>query len=241
MVSVLLPTRGRVPWLVESIDTLYSLAWDPAEIEVLFRADDDDDATIEACRKLLSLIPGRLFVGPRGGGYHDMCLWINHLASQARGDWLLVWNDDVTMTTQWWDQYLYHTRIDLHHRIRLDDISALHIKTLEDPAATEFMFVRRKMTQILGHYAMSPHSDNYIVAITGFLGMLFPSTIEVSHKSRTVDDTIRKEVLEAYKITSPECSSPASLRNKLRDLEVLTNWIEEHYWKNTVASPIKKS
>lgn len=46
-ISVLLPTRGRVPMLKESIESLVVNCQDPNNIEVLIILDDDDEEALQ--------------------------------------------------------------------------------------------------------------------------------------------------------------------------------------------------
>lgn len=87
LVSILLPTRGRVQGLLTAIDSLYSLANNKSNLEFIFKADDDDKETINIIHKISELIPNcKSIVSPRGRGYMDLHIWINQMCSVATGD-----------------------------------------------------------------------------------------------------------------------------------------------------------
>lgn len=98
-VSVLVPTRGRVQLLrrlLASYDRTTSGA--PDACELVFRADEDDTATID----LLTEHGHPMVIGPRGRGYADLPQFFNELAQVARGDVLMLGNDDVVFVTPGW-------------------------------------------------------------------------------------------------------------------------------------------
>ena len=90
MISVLVPSRERPELLARSLDSLGE-----GDLEVLVRVDEDDPR-LEG----YSRFPG-LIVGPRHG-YRRLNHYYNELAERARGDWLLLWNDDSFMETPDW-------------------------------------------------------------------------------------------------------------------------------------------
>ncbi|HEY6117710.1 MAG TPA: glycosyltransferase, partial [Candidatus Dormibacteraeota bacterium] len=100
MISVLLPSRGRPKALEETITGLLRLADEPDAIQVLVAADPDDDGTLAA------ELPDQVTVwtAPQRYGYPRLHEYVNALAAQAGGDWLMLWNDDARILTPGWDQ-----------------------------------------------------------------------------------------------------------------------------------------
>jgi hypothetical protein len=89
--------------------------------------------------------------------------WINELATQAKGDWLLVWNDDAIMRTESWDHILLSTRVS--GWTKCNDIMIIVVPTIGRPRAYEFPLVRRKVVELLGHHSLSPHTDNWVYSV----------------------------------------------------------------------------
>lgn len=99
MISALVPSRGRPEALAASIASLLDLADDPDCVEVVAAVDPDD-----AWRYEQWVYPAtRLLVTAERYGYRQIHRYYNELAATARGDWLLIWNDDALMRTPGWD------------------------------------------------------------------------------------------------------------------------------------------
>jgi hypothetical protein len=96
MISALIATRGRVESLRKAVRSLRGTAGVP--IEVLLAIDDDDMDTL---RSTLSLDFDKAIIVKRYG-YDNLHEYYNELARIATGDWLLLYNDDCTITTQGW-------------------------------------------------------------------------------------------------------------------------------------------
>lgn len=236
LVSVLLPTRGRTDHLYQAIASLYANCIDKALVEYVIKADDDDLPTIDLARGMLrDGLNGKLMVGPRGRGYLDMHLWVNDMSREAGGDWLFLWNDDARMATSAWDQHLLEAGIGKDspwHGVK--EICMLVAPTVGRPDAAEFLFVRRRIVELLGHYSMNPHTDNWIYSVVCFVHAAFRFSVQVHHLSHTehmVEDEVRRNVLEAYKQAGKDLNSTREMRQKLEDMRKLVDYIEEHRGK----------
>lgn len=103
IVSVLIPTRGRIQRLNQAIASIVSKT--PAEhFEILLRFDDDDWES----KKDLQNWPNTFSIhGPRLNGYLSLHDYYNELALKAAGDWLAIWNDDATLSESgYWTEQL---------------------------------------------------------------------------------------------------------------------------------------
>lgn len=104
----MLPTRKRTALLKRSIDSLLSTVSSIQNIELLVIIDDDDqesDAYVNG--PLLEELKqkgvfARFFKVTRLG-YNNLHQYYNHLAINSMGKWLLLWNDDATMSNKDWD------------------------------------------------------------------------------------------------------------------------------------------
>ena len=101
--SVIVPTRGRVPQLTRMLDSLWKTAGDPLSVEVLCRIDDDDPDTAAFLARVGRV---RVLVGSRLNGYATLATITNEAARQARAKLVLVVNDDVEFQTAGWDAHL---------------------------------------------------------------------------------------------------------------------------------------
>lgn len=224
LVSVLLPTRGRPAWLAQSMDSLFSLARNKAGLEFLLKVDDDDLPTQEFLDRIKSLLNIKVSVTPRGRGYHDIHLWVNQLAAQATGDWLLLWNDDARMMTQDWDVLM--EVLQPRRWSPDDDIFMVTLPTLRRPECNEFIALRRTVFNVLGHFSLSPHGDNWISRVMGSLHLAGKHPyIMVEHFSDRINDATRQESVEAYKTTGPELDSFESISLQVQDMVTLLDFM----------------
>ena len=100
-VSILLPTRKRVPLLKKCVESLLDNAADPTKIQLLFGVDDDDPETIDYLKDFKH--PARSVIKFQRQGYENLHLYNNSLASYAQGLWIMFFNDDAIMKTKNWD------------------------------------------------------------------------------------------------------------------------------------------
>ncbi|MDE2095746.1 MAG: hypothetical protein KGL39_00695 [Patescibacteria group bacterium] len=180
LVSVLLPSRGRPQGLIASILSFYDRALEPSRVECLIKIDLDDvesQAALAALAVTRPNLPIGIICSERGNGYADFHLWINDLASRSQGDWLLAWNDDAQMLTEHWDEKIEkmwysasNTRVNRLWKAA-DDFGVFYLDVEGSLGSTAFPLVRRKLTEVLGHYALDPCCDTWIMDVVSPLGI----------------------------------------------------------------------
>ena len=228
LVSVLLPTRGRPASLMESIDSLFSLA-KLRSMEFILKIDEDDSETLKAYESLKQILPCKAIVSGRGRGYLDMHEWVNQMARLATGDWMLLWNDDARMATHDWDLLLFAGSINekaTWHGV--SDICMFIASTIGRPSANEFCFVRRKVIEVIGHWSMNPHNDTWIFAVMAFLSSVFAVPIEVKHLSNEINDEVRKSVLACYDQTGRAFNSLEQVKLRMEDVTRLVEYLRRN-------------
>ena len=224
LVSVLLPTRGRVPGLLAAIDSLHSLSKFKS-VEYLLKIDEDDKKTIATYESLKKIIPVQAIISPQGRGYRDFHLWINELCELASGDWLYMFNDDALMLCQDWDLMLmtmgFSSGATWHG---VESVCMFITSTVQRPESYEMGFVRRSVYKILGHYSLNPHCDNWMASIMCFLSSAFRiMPVQVSHP----EDGDRQKLVEIYKETGDLLNTPIQQRLRLLDINKLIDHIEK--------------
>lgn len=92
-----MPTRGRRPLAERFLESVAATAALPDLVEVIFYADEDD---LESHNIEVSGIRVSGIVGPRAsmGTYNSQCL------AKARGEIVILVNDDIVVRTQGWDE-----------------------------------------------------------------------------------------------------------------------------------------
>lgn len=110
-ISILLPTRGRREALLKSLNSLLDTASDPTRLEFLLGIDEDDDGIKEYIEQNVAPLMKEHAVECRANifkplGYENLHTYVNTLATNANGDWLMFWNDDGIMLTENWDDVI---------------------------------------------------------------------------------------------------------------------------------------
>lgn len=159
-ISILLPTRGRTDQLARSVLSLSNLAADWDRVQVLYGVDADDEPTWGlACN--LARTQDWVWATPRRG-YDRLYEYTNALVDQARGDWIMFWNDDATMQTEHWDAVI--------HQYDDQDL-ILWLQTTSLAEMLLFPVVPRRFIEQVGHFSLSPHNDTWWSDIGGWLGI----------------------------------------------------------------------
>jgi hypothetical protein len=223
VISVLLPSRGRLGALMASVTSLLALAGDQAAVEVLVAGDPDDVESIPA-GWLRHPVPQPVmaWIAPRRYGYGGMHHYVNFLASQASGDWLMLWNDDARMLTAGWD-------------------GAVHSRQLSQvlwPAANHaeggnlFPVWPKAWTDATGYVSRSPNCDVWVSEVGRRLGREGRIPVQVLHDRADItgghDDATYAEgraVMGAG--NDAEYDSQENRLARARDIRVVTRLLAE--------------
>lgn len=185
-VSLLLPARGRPSNLRASVDSVFALAARPDEVEVVVRLDvDDPHLSTEA--SYLATHPWsrvRVFRGPRLG-YGRMHGYYNGLAKLCRSDLLFIWNDDMEMVSDGWDELICDApRFSVQFPRR--DITKTTDYTLP--------VVGRPLFAALGNRLSSnAYVDAWLSDVSGFSGTSIVRDDVVFKHHRLDDQTLREQ------------------------------------------------
>lgn len=168
LVSVLLPSRGRPQELLHAVSSLIARCDNPACVEILIRLDDDDDSGAQDTVGWLQGMFGETtaierMTGPRRGGYDSLHEFVDEMCAIARGDFLFLFNDDLTMDTEGWDTEIARFR---------DEFCVLIWKVLPNPAVKNlFPIVHRKVHQVIGHFSKCGICDTWMEDISRRTGI----------------------------------------------------------------------
>ena len=213
-VSVLLPSRGRVEMLKKTLANIAESCGDfHSQAEVLVRLDDDDADSLAARESLhAACAPVRLrvLVGSRGEGYYSFHNFVNELSAAARGDFLLLFNDDARFVSHGWPALFNKWR---------GALSVLRFRTGKAVGGLNlFPAVHRKIFEILGHFSLDTHCDTWMETVAHMAKMHYDEPdLEISHLRDTDDDTddqTHAETSAAYATTLPRYRAKKNLRKK---------------------------
>lgn len=212
MISVLLPSRSRSKALTASVASLLDLADRPGSIEILIAADPDDPDT----RNVDLPWQASVWTAPERYGYPQLHEYVNRLAEQADGDWLMLWNDDARMLTEGWDTI-----------VRAQDQSVLWPHSNDIPTCNTFPIWPRAWTDHLGHVSLSPHCDSWIQFLGQTIGRHERVDVEILHDRADLtgghDDQTRAESLAGYR--TADYGSPAMEAARADDVAALRTYL----------------
>ena len=190
VISVLLPSRGRPASLAKTVAILDKIADDPAQVEIVVAADPDDKAT-----QLVPLrAPSLLWTAPERYGYNRIHEYVNHLASAATGEWLLLWNDDAIMLTKGWDTI-----------IRDSPQAVLWSHANHATHCNLFPAWPKAWTDAMGHVALCWNCDTWMQVVGEANGRHMPIPVEVLHDR--ADETGNHDdqtAAEGYRVSDKE-------------------------------------
>lgn len=220
-ISILLPTRKRTEAVVKSIGSLLANAKNPEAIEILIAYDNDDDESreffsntwfpfLEQAGSQTKVFETERF------GYLRLYKYVNFLAEQAQGDWIMFWNDDALMLTEHWDEFI--TKEDgWFGLLRMPCV------TMNHPFAL-FPIVPREWVDFFGMVSPVNHSDWWIYNVTVPVGRMKNIPVEVYHDRADVtggnnDETFREQsyAADGKDPTNPEDYSHPQRQQDLRD------------------------
>jgi hypothetical protein len=166
LVSVLFPSRHRLRSARESVASLRDNASDPAGVEYLIAVDPDepDDYASLAAGDVL------VWTAPERWGYLRLHDYYQALARQARGTWLLIWNDDARMLSPGWDTVIKRQQ---------PGVLWFHVNQAE--AGNIFPCWPRAWTDAIGHIALCWNVDTWIHDVGVLLGKVVRVPVDVLH------------------------------------------------------------
>jgi glycosyltransferase involved in cell wall biosynthesis len=106
--TVILNSRGRVEQLRRFVEIMEAQTMNHSQVEMIIKADDDDIDTITFLEELKGRVNSFHYnpiISPRP---KSLCGSYNVMAKMARGQYILVMNDDAEMTTKNWDEIAWN-------------------------------------------------------------------------------------------------------------------------------------
>jgi hypothetical protein len=206
MISILIPSRQRAKLLKSSLATLGN-----EDYEALVWVDDDDPEL-----ELYMDLPATVFIKERVG-YSNFYQMVNFLAAHAKGNWLLLWNDDMRIESKGWVD-----RIEAHDSRQPLVLNFWDVTNMRNNLAP---VISRRWYKELGHFSLDTHCDSWVQDIANELEVHKPVVgIKVSHLREVLSDQTKAESQAVYPTSSPRYDSDEvkALReidtNKLRRL-----------------------
>lgn len=169
LLTVMIPSRERPLQLKATIASYYQNC-KPGGVEFIVRLDDDDPTLNQSIQE--ARLIAKIIIGPRLHGYESIHTFCNEMLQLAKGDWIMLGNDDATMVTKGWDEVLgaEKPRCIL---LNPNDDSGNH--------AHIFPIVNRKICIELGHFALNCYTDRWLQNVYGPAGLVKDIPIRIKH------------------------------------------------------------
>jgi hypothetical protein len=234
-ISILLPTRGRSDMLERSVRSLIELADEPNMVQLMFGFDNDDQIGINCFNseiqpwlseqqiKFKALVFNPL-------GYIRLNEYVNTLAVNSGGRWLVFWNDDAVMETQGWDTEI----------MRWDgQFKLLAFHTHNDHPYSIFPIVPRRWLDELGY--LSPHqiSDAWLSQQAYMLNIWQRIPVHVLHDRHDLTGNNRDETFENRPMLEGNPRDPrdfhsmAQMKKRHEDCDRLIKVLKNEYNHDT--------
>lgn len=204
MISLLIPSRQRASMLKGSVKT-----WEHPLVEILVAIDKDEPERFEYER-----IPNiRLFQMPRYG-YENLHEYYNFLASKAKGDWLMLGNDDAFMLTNNW-------AMDIQ-----GDPSYPEVLNVWSEKDNLFPIISRAWYEATGHFSLNTHADSWVQQTAELIGKTrFIPDIQIKHYGEELHDETHQRVRSVVGQSSEAYRRMDDLRKE--DAKKINEYIKE--------------
>jgi hypothetical protein len=204
-VSVLMPSRGRPDLAKQSINSLGK-----GDFEVLIATDQDDETRNHLARyKTISFAQRH--------GYGQLQIYYNTLSEKAKGDWLMLWNDDAIMETEGWVDKI----------AQFDHTKPMVLNPWGPETDNLFPVISRKWYEIVGHFSMNTHADSWVQQIGERLNLqVHVPGIKITHQGENLNDTTHQEVREVVRETSAKYRGME--RERIADANKIEEWCREN-------------
>jgi hypothetical protein len=235
-IAVIMPTRGRTEILLNSLKSLVLNADDVSRIQILLAFDEDDnigypyyESTVKPWMAQVG-VANIVWKSPRLG-YRRLHDYYNFLASQAKSDWIVGWNDDARMESQGWDSEIvkYTSQFKL-----------LAFRSNHDHPYAIFPVIPRDWIHILGHYSLHNQTDAWISQIAYALDIYHPIDSYVVHERADLVDGVEKdatyqerEYLEGDTSNPLDFTHPEMTRIRYQDTDKLAWYLQRIGVPNT--------
>ncbi len=189
LISVILPSRGRIEFLLQTLNSLIDKCDDINNIEILVKVDDDDTETINGLKSYDKFNFITMVVSGRKNGYASLNEFYNELYEKSSGEFIFCANDDMTIITDKWDTLVkpYSGEfICLHHNPAFP-----HNETWYFP------IISKSILDIIGCVSKSVFYDGYLYFMLDGLSLFKQIDLSINHIR--LHDELTSDKLETFK------------------------------------------
>ena len=194
-ISVLLPTRKRIPLIKKCTESLLDNAKDPSKIQLIYGVDDDDKESIDFLKDIKH--PARSVIKFKRLGYENLHRYNNALSVYAQGTWLMIFNDDAIMETKDWDSEI--GKFDGQFKLLRVEESTNHPYSI-------FPIVPWDWFRCLDHLSLHGQNDAWLSEIAYMLDIMQDVGVKVLHDRADITGNNDDEIFKSrvYKEGNPK-------------------------------------
>jgi len=221
-ITILLPTRKRVDTLKKSIESLINTSKYPDKLQFLFAVDEDDIDTIKFLKT--SSYPNQGVLTFKPMGYENIHKYNNTLALYSHGKWLMFFNDDAIMTTQYWDSKIMD---------RGSTFRVLRVKEQTSHPYAIFPIFPRDWFILLDHISLHGQNDAWISEIAYSLDIMRDIDINIIHDRADITGNNNDETFKERKYNEGNPEDPNDLHSermknlRLKDIQKLAWYLNK--------------
>lgn len=184
LVTFLIPTRKRLGMLQKCLESLQNTANNSSSFEAIIIFDEDDIETIDSFNASNFDFEIKVIISKRYG-YYGLHHYINNAFSEISGKWVWLWNDDLQMIGEAWDEVIaeYKDRFVVLNPSNLDPYWAKYCLD-----ATISPLIPRKWFELLGRFSAYSQYDTYINSIAYPLNMVINESRLVNIHNQVQDE-----------------------------------------------------
>jgi len=216
VISLIVPTRGRPNYIKQLWESAYSLASRKDLLEIVFRIDNDDTASLEAISNLYSEYGDKivLFSGKR----ITLSECNNQAYSLAKGDIIWLGGDDNLFKTKSWDDVIRREFDEYDDRICLVGGNDLCNQEIITHPFLSREFINELGGKIAPFQFKYNYTDTVLNDIANGIGRVIKTNVVIEHLhfsngKREVDETTKSSIegindaAYQYEIAKPEISN----------------------------------
>lgn len=216
LISVILPSRGRVELLIQTLNSIITKCDNINNIEILIKVDDDDFETINRLKSYDNFNLITMVISSRKNGYASLNEFYNELYEMSSGEFIFCANDDMTIVTDKWDSLVkpYSGEfVCLHHN-----------PTHPHNDTWYFPIISKKILDIIGCVSKSVFYDGYLYFMLEGLNLFKRIDLTINHITLNDELTSDKlKVIQKFKESEWEFDTKRSLMNI--DREKIINYL----------------
>jgi hypothetical protein len=238
-IAVLLPTRGRTTALKLSIISIFNRVLDLDGVQLLLGFDNDDmvglsyfSTDIQPWMEEKGINYTVMVFDPMG--YNGLNRYYNGLATQAKADWLFVWNDDALMETTGWDKIVTsHT----------GEFKLLKIHVHREHPYSIFPIYPKEWYDLFGFVSRHQMTDAELSQIAYMLDIMEIVEIYATHDRHDLTGNNNDHTYKNRDLLEGNPSNPLDFHHRsygngrLMDTEFIAKYLESKgvdltFWKN---------